>query len=190
MKNAAKNGLKIILFFCMANAFATSLYTENKYVSMIGDRVAKNVGDNLTVLIYEKTSASADADTKTSEVTDVSLSGADNEGAERRAIGLGTAYKGSGGVSRAGNLLASITATVVEVNDNGELLIEGNQFIELNEDKQTITLKGRLRIEDIGKNNTVISSRLSDAKITYLAEGTLADRQKPGWLSRFFNWIF
>ena len=169
---------------------AADLYDEESYVSLVSDRIARNIGDSITVLIYETTAASASANTDTSRNTNIGGSVVDSGGPESRRLGLNSDFNGSGGVNRKGNLLASITARVVDIDESGELLVEGKQFIEMNEDKQTITLSGRLRQSDIGANNTVISTRLSDAKISYLAEGTLADQQKPGWITRLFNWIF
>lgn len=186
-----KQILQILIFMSVTGLVqATSLYNEDEYSSLVSDRIAKQVGDSVTVLIYETTTASASANADTSKETAVAAGVVDTQGPENRSLGIESTFNGGGDLSRSGKLLARITATIVEVTENGELRIEGQQYIELNEDKQTIALSGRLRKEDIGPNNTVISTRLSDAKIKYLAEGTLADRQKPGWITRFFNWIY
>ncbi len=47
-----------------------------------------------------------------------------------------------------------------------------------------------MRPEDISSDNTVISTRIADAKIKYIGDGLLSDREKPGILTRFFNWLF
>lgn len=179
-----------IMLIFISQAGATSLYSEDEYASLVSDRIARKIGDNVTVLIYESTTASASASADTNKETSVAAGVVGANGPENRSLGIESTFNGGGDLNRSGNLLARITATVTDITENGELVIEGSQFIELNDDKQTISLKGRLRKEDIGPNNTVISTRLSDAKIKYLAEGTLADRQKPGWITRFFNWIY
>jgi flagellar L-ring protein FlgH len=179
----------MVVFSC--ESYATSMYSESNYVSLVSDKVARNIGDGVTVLIYESASASASNNTETNRKTDVKVGVVDaNQNPDNRSIGIDSNFNGGGDLNRTGNLLAKITARIKEIDDNGEMLIEGQQFIELNDDKQTITLSGRIRKEDIGPNNTVVSTRLSDAKIKYLTEGTLADRQKPGWITRFFDWIF
>ena len=186
-----KKIILILVFLQMTSqATATSLYSDEDYSSLVSDRIARKVGDSITVLIYESTTASASANADTSKETGVAVGVVDTTAPENRSLGIESTFNGGGDLNRSGNLLARITATIVEITDNGELVVAGEQYIELNEDKQTITLSGRLRKEDIGPNNTVISTRLSDAKIKYLAEGTLADRQKPGWITRFFNWIY
>jgi flagellar L-ring protein precursor FlgH len=186
---------KILLgFFLMVllagQSAATSLYEESEYTSLVSDRIARKVGDNVTILIYESTAASASANADTQKETGVAVGVVDTTEPENRSLGIESTFAGGGDLTRSGNMLARITATVVSIGENGELRIEGQQHIEMNEDIQTIELSGTLRQEDIGPNNTVISTRLSDAKIKYLAEGTLADRQKPGWITRFFNWIY
>ena len=187
-----KSGLMLI-FLCLAftmETYATSLFRENTYKSIVGDHIATKVGDSITVLIYEKASAGADSQLDAHKSTDLSIGLTDSTGSERRGISLGSGYDGGGGITRAGNLLASITARVTEIDTNGEMKIEGNQQIVLNEDTQTISLLGYIRREDIGADNTIASTRLSNASISYVAEGTLADRQSPGWLTRVFHWIF
>lgn len=185
-----KSILMFLLVLTPLLANATSLYDRDQYVSLVSDRVAKRIGDNVTVLIYETTSASASANSDTQKEMAASVGVVDTTEPEQRALGIESSFNGGGDVNRSGNLLARITATVIDITDNGELVVKGSQHIEMNEDEQTISLEGRLRPEDIGPNNTVLSTRLSDAEIRYLAEGALADRQKPGWLTRFFNWIF
>jgi len=187
-----KQGL-ILMSLCFlgsTSVSATSLYKESTYESIIGDHRAGKIGDSITVLIYEEATAGADSQLDTHKATDVSVAVTDTSAPNRLGISLGSGYDGGGGVSRAGNLLASITARVIEVGANGEMKIEGNQVIELNEDTQTISLVGYIRKEDIDTDNTVASTRLSNANISYVAEGTLADRQSPGWLTRIFHWIF
>lgn len=184
-----------LMFVCLCamintNINATSLYKESSYESIIGDHIADKIGDSITVLIYEKASAGADSDLETHKSTDLTLGYTGANGTQRRGLNIGSGYDGGGGLSRAGNLLASITARVTKIENNGEMKIEGNQQIVLNEDTQTISLIGYVRSEDIENDNTIASTRLSNASISYLAEGTLADRQSPGWLTRIFHWIF
>ncbi len=183
-------GLLAMLVLLPAQLSATSLFNEEDYTPIASDRIAHKVGDSITVLIYEKAQAGADAHLGTDKSTDFTVGVTDRTAPERLGVSLASGYDGGGGVTRGGNLLASITARVIEIDANGELKIEGNQEIELNEDKQVIKLVGFVRKEDIEADNTVVSSRLSNASISYVAEGTLADRQSPGWLTRFFHWIF
>jgi flagellar L-ring protein precursor FlgH len=67
--------------------------------------------------------------------------------------------------------------------------VTGEQLVEINDETQRIRLEGRVRPQDITENNSVLSSRLSDAKISYVGDGVLAERQKPGWLARLLIWL-
>ena len=50
-----------------------------------------------------------------------------------------------------------------------------------------IRISGMIRPEDVAPDNTIASNRLADARITYSGEGQLADANRMGWLTRFFN---
>jgi flagellar L-ring protein precursor FlgH len=76
---------------------------------------------------------------------------------------------------------------VQSVEANGDLTVKGEQLIEINEDKQAIKLEGRVRTADIRENNTLDSTRIANAKISYVGDGVLASRQHPGVLSRLFS---
>ena len=74
-----------------------------------------------------------------------------------------------------------------EIDKNGELQIKGQQLIEINGDKQLIQIEGRVRPRDISENNTLPSSRVAEAKISYVGDGILAEKQSPGILSRILT---
>ena len=72
---------------------------------------------------------------------------------------------------------------------NGNLLIEGKRSIFINDEKKNIVITGIVRPEDISTDNTVSSSYVADAQITYEGFGPLTDKTKPGFLSRVLDWI-
>ncbi|HLF22353.1 MAG TPA: flagellar basal body L-ring protein FlgH, partial [Burkholderiales bacterium] len=80
-----------------------------------------------------------------------------------------------------------VVVQAVEVN--GDLRVKGKQDISVNDEVQTLLVEGRVRQQDIGANNTVLSTRLSDAKISYTGDGLLAEKQRPGILTRFLSWL-
>ena len=90
---------------------------------------------------------------------------------------------------RAGKLLAQLTVTVKELMPNGDMRIGGEQLLLINEEHQRINLEGRVRPQDISEANVVPSSRLADAKITYVGEGDLAERQKAAWWRKTLDWL-
>ncbi|HWI12293.1 MAG TPA: flagellar basal body L-ring protein FlgH, partial [Burkholderiaceae bacterium] len=98
-------------------------------------------------------------------------------------------FSGVARTQRAGKLLAQLTVTVVAIDPNGDLRIAGEQLLEVNDEKQMIRLEGKVRSEDIGDNNSVVSNRIADAKIHYVGDGVLADGQKPGLITRILTWL-
>ena len=84
-------------------------------------------------------------------------------------------------------LTGAITVVVQEVLPNGLLKVSGEKNLTLNQGEEMLRLKGYLRPADIDSNNQVSSQRIANAKIVYSGQGTLADANTAGWLTRFFN---
>jgi len=99
-------------------------------------------------------------------------------------------FDGSGETSRNESMTASITARVVDVMPNGNLFIQGVREIKVNNEEQFITLSGLIRPVDISPDNTVLSSYIADAKISYSGRGVVSDKQRPGWLMRAIDFVW
>lgn len=164
--------------------------TLDSMPSLVSDLRAHGVGQNVTVLIYEQAQSSTSAGTTTTKSMDVSGQIKTTDDLNLGGVSLENNAKGEGSINRTGSLMASVSATVTEVLPTGELDIRGEQRIEFNNEIQFIKVSGHIRPEDIRADNTVLSSRIADAQITYVGDGLLGSRQKPGWITRFFNWLF
>jgi flagellar L-ring protein precursor FlgH len=105
---------------------------------------------------------------------------------------LNTANDANGGgvEKRSGEVLARVSATVMDITPIGEYVIQGKQQIALNNESQIITVEGRVRPQDIDTNNAVLSTRIADAKIEFIGHGLLSSREEPGIFTRIFNWLF
>lgn len=172
-------------------ASAQSLYDPASFRAYTDDHRAHRLGDSLTVLVYENSSASNNADTQLAKEgsAGVGLSADDPKLGGRFDLDLAEHHKGGGKITRSGKLAAQITVTVHGLEPNGDLRVEGRQLIFVNDEKQEIVLRGRVRPRDISETNTVVSGRLADASISYLGEGVLASKQKPGILTRLLSWL-
>ena len=188
-RNLLLPGMVIVLLL-FGPVSAGTLFDETSYRSLTRDHRAHDVGESLTVLIYEQASAASSADTDTSKDLDLTGRLSGNYSDHRGSFELSNNFSGGGAISRSGNLVASISVTVTEVMPNGEMKVSGGQWIQLNEEQQRIEVNGRVRPEDISVNNTIPSTRLADAHIDYIGDGLLGGRQKPGILTRVFNWLF
>jgi flagellar L-ring protein precursor FlgH len=167
---------------------ADDLYNEKTYRPLASDKRAHLPGDVLTVLIYESSSAVTSADTSLQRRNDVAVRASVDQHGHAAAVSANNDFGGGGTVQRQGKLLAQMSVSVVGVASNGDLLVAGEQVLEINSDRQKIRVEGRVRPLDISDANAVLSSRLADAKISYLGDGDLANRQRPGFWSRLFQW--
>jgi flagellar L-ring protein precursor FlgH len=160
---------------------------------MFADRKARAVGDTITVIIEEETSAENKAGTSTKKSTSVGVSG--GTGPLLRAIvpasaGYSDKYDGSGSTTRSNSLNAKITVQVTQVQPNGNFVVSGTQSVKVNGENQKITVKGTLRPDDISPDNTALSTALSDAEIKVDGKGSIGSKQKPGIINRLFGWLF
>lgn len=182
--------LTLVLWPLARVAHADDLYRRDSYQGLISDRRATHVGDILTILVYENSTASSSADTSTN--TSTGLQGSVTTMADTRhapQLQLGDSYGGRGQVQRQGRLLAQLSTTVVKVWPNGDLGISGEQTINVNGERTRIRLGGRVRQADISTANTVLSNRLADATIDYVGDGFVTDRTKPGLIPRILGWL-
>lgn len=177
-----------------------SIYQPARNFSFYGDQVALNVGDILTVLLEENTSASKSADTTYDKDDDVNLNEATILGNTIAGHGLSLltnpsmkrAFDGAAKSDQSNSLRGSISVTVSDVLPNGVLVIKGEKWLKLNQGDEYIRITGMVRPQDIGTNNTILSSKVADARIAYGGTGAFDDVNKQGWLTRFFNsdWWF
>jgi flagellar L-ring protein precursor FlgH len=101
-----------------------------------------------------------------------------------------TQFKGGGTTTRSGELMATMTARVVEVLPNGDLVLEGAREIDINGDRQIVVLTGVVRPQDIDRANRVVSTAIGQLRIQYYGRGLIKDNLRPGWLIRLLNKIF
>ena len=169
----------------------------SNFISPYADHKAQRVGDIVTIIITESSSASKSSATKTSKKSgsNSSLSEFFGLGAAnlpmKMGVDAGSDYSGSGSTTRSGTMEAKISASVKQVLPNGNLVLEGNRQVTVNDDIQTITISGVVRPQDIMADNSVLSMYMADAKIEYAGEGPIV--QRPGIVTRIlqtpFHWV-
>ncbi len=169
---------------------AADLAKPAEFVPLTADQRGVKVGDIVTIVVVENSSASNSADISTdknySVGVDLSTLKPYREGLQARA---GDQLDGRGRVAFSGRLVAQLSVRVQEVYPNGDLLVRGEQELNLNREKTRISLEGRLRARDISDGNMALSSRLANARIEYVGDGYLAERTRPGWIPRIFAWL-
>jgi len=177
-----------------------AIYQAGFETNFYDDRKAYRVGDIITVTLNEKTQASKNSNSKISKDSRANIGlGSLFGGAVSMAnpltdnkMTLGAEYEaardtsGSGQAGQSNSLSGSITVTVSDVLPNGILAIRGEKWMTLNTGDELVRIAGLVRSDDIATDNTVPSTRIADARITYSGTGAFADASQPGWLDRFF----
>jgi flagellar L-ring protein FlgH len=170
---------------------AADLAIQSDFASLVGDRRATKVGDVVTLVIVENSSASnsADLSSEKSYSANGSVSSVNTPRTYGGQLRLGDESEGRGRLQRSGRLAAQLSVRVYEVLPNGDLLVRGGQEINLNGEKTRIAVEGLLRPTDIMSGNVAFSTRLANARIEYDGDGYLSDRARPGLLARIVNWF-
>ncbi|WP_101759945.1 flagellar basal body L-ring protein FlgH [Oceanicoccus sp. KOV_DT_Chl] len=171
------------------------IYRPGFSVSLFEDRRATRVGDVISVILSERTQSSKTADTEITKENSISIDAGTIMGVTPSMgnYNLATAVEqdreltGEAASDQSNSLNGSIAVTVAEILPNGLMMVRGEKWMTLNRGEEFIRISGLVRPEDIQPDNTILSTRLADARITYSGTGELADSNKQGWASRFFN---
>ncbi len=173
-----------------------AIYQAGQQMELFADLKARRVGDVLTIRLTESTAASKSAVTKTAKTTGVNNTGPTIMGKTITAAGVpiftttlsgADSFAGEGSSTQGNSLAGRLTVTVVDVQPNGNLVIQGDKNIRLNQGDEFVHVSGVVRRADIATDNTVTSDKVADAHITYSGRGVIDSSNRMGWLARFFN---
>ena len=173
-----------------------AIYQPGTSLLLFEDIKARRVGDMITVTLQEQTDAAKSADTGTtkstsSEISDPIIFGNspthNGNPVFRNSLQSEHEFDGAGESSQSNSLTGSITVSVVEVLANGNLVVQGEKWININQGEEYIRLRGIVRPRDVSADNTIASTRVANAQIQYSGEGVLNETNSVGWLARFFN---
>lgn len=182
-----------------------SLWSPRLPYGLVADTRAYNVGDLVTISITESAKASELATTQTSKdsgmkVGIASLFGlsypmkafTDNTVNADTALEttLGNTSKGEGKTERQSSFTTYLTARVVQVLPNNNLLIQGRRHLRVNNETEVVTLTGIVRPQDIDRNNIVPSTKVAEARLEISGVGVVSDKQRVGWFQRLFDHIW
>jgi flagellar L-ring protein FlgH len=176
-----------------------AIYQAGQEMALFADLKARRVGDVLTIVLNESTNASKSATTTTSKASATADTGPALFGKSITTKGIpildttlsgSNTFAGAGSATQGNSLVGSLTVTVTNVESNGNLVVEGDKSLKLNQGDEFIHISGVIRPADIATNNTVTSDKLADAHISYSGKGVIDSSNRMGWLTRFFNSVF
>lgn len=165
------------------------------YAPLTSGARAAMVGDILTIVLVEKTQATKSNSATNNRAGSIAVTpppaGPIATVLNKVNLNMGTANKfnGTGAAEQSNQLSGAISVTIAAVYPNGTMLIRGEKQLTLNRGDEQIRISGLVRAADIDFDNTVPSTRVADARITYSGTGEIARASQQGWLGRFFNRI-
>ena len=177
-------------------ASAQSLWHDDVSKPMFADKRANSVGDILTIVVQESSSANKNDETKTEKqsswtaaISEFIFPGFLRYKGNTPAVNYNSDLKhdGSGAINNSQTIVAQVAVKVIDVLPNRSLIIEGKRDTSFGGEHQTIILHGVVRSEDVTVANTVMSYNIADATISIVGNGTVTDSTKKGWFSRILD---
>ena len=168
-------------------AVGQSLYKDSSWSHFATDYKASSVGDIVTIAIYQSSEARNAAQSASGRDADIggSISGGSLD--ESGDLSFSGKYSGRGETRRSGSIVAQVSAEVIEIYPNGDLLVEGEQQVLVNGEETIIGVRGRVRPVDISSDNVILSGRLANAEINYDGSGFVSRSARPGIVNRLFS---
>jgi len=190
---------------CVAEAGSIWAKARRRTRKIYSDDTARNVGDNLTIVIEEETKI----ENETTRKMDKSSS---RSGKGSGTVDLGNMvnwlkgriwnlpnvdlnatasnkFDGKAEFDSDRKVTDKITVTVEDVLPNGNLVVLGKRERRIAGDSQIIQASGIVRPSDITFDNSVSSKKVAEFKIVYKGAGQENHFTKPGWLARILNWL-
>ncbi|MGH8549225.1 MAG: flagellar basal body L-ring protein FlgH [Methylococcales bacterium] len=167
-----------------------AIYQTGYDVRLFEDRVARRLGDVLTVLLVENTNVTKTDNLNQKKDSELSMNPPTVFGYTVDFLQQDASFNRESTSANNGKqnykLNGTLSVTVVEVLSNGNLVVRGEKRLGLTGGNEYVKLSGIVRPVDIDVANTVPSTSVADATIVYEGEGQMADASKKGWLERFF----
>ena len=190
--------LLVLFCGCSLDCKAASLWLNgNDLYSSHGAARNYQPGDIITIKISETTSAQSKATTKTEKETKTEATAEPRIPIFKRVMNkivgqqkISNEFDGEGTTTRSSGLEGTITATVLEILPNGNLLIEGSRAIVVNKENQIMRVRGVARPKDIDDKNSIDSKLLADAQIKFDGKGTVSRANRHGIMTKIFDSIF
>ena len=152
---------------------------------------ATRVGDVVTIVVSEQASANAQGTTTTKRTSGAQASVGSFLGPRTGALSnlMNTSsqqqLQGTGQTSRQATVSTTLSARVIKVLPNGNLIVEGAKAVAINSEFQTVSLRGIVRPIDIGPDNSIASNRVADLEVRINGKGVVNDAiHRPNMLYR------
>lgn len=165
------------------------------FLDLAADVRARNVGDLVTVVVLDQASATSQGTTSSQRTSAANSSISSLFGPKSAHNALNNLVKlsgqqqlsGQGATTRQTTVSTTVSARVLGVLPNGDLIVEGSKLISINSEFQTVSLRGIVRQTDLGQSNSIGSNQVEDLEVRINGRGVVADAiRRPNFLYRLF----
>lgn len=167
----------------------------------VGDLRAGRMNDLVTIRISESTNAISKANLDTSRKGSNTWSspslfsrlgalGITSGDTSDKTTGTSNKFAGTGTTGRSATFTTTVTARVVKVLNNGNLIFEGYRDIQLNNETQRLYVAGLIDPLRLDNNNSITSGQVAELRVGYGGKGVVDETVKPGYVSRLLNFIW
>lgn len=174
-----------------------SLWSPGNVGDLSTDYKARKLNDTVVILVSVQTTATQSGDVNSARAFQTSsaitgLAGDVNTKGLNPLFNANsnTTLKGSGATDSSTTFQTSMTAQVIAVLPSGNLVVEAQRKIFMNNQHEDVMIRGVVRPNDIGSNNTVPSAALSNLEIEMKGKGIIADSTRPpNRITRALLWL-
>ncbi|GFM27761.1 flagellar L-ring protein FlgH [Novosphingobium sp. PY1] len=164
------------------------------YAALYEGNRARRIGDPLTIVLIETTTASKAVSSKSQKgggasITPPTAGPLSFLNPDALKASSSSSFNGQGNAAQTSSLASTLSVTIAEVRPNGTALVKGEKQMLLSQGDEWVRFSGIVRLADVDEENSILSSRVADAKIEYSGKGSLQRASRQGWLGKFFNMI-
>lgn len=164
------------------------------YAPLHGGTRAARVGDPLTILLVESTTAAKTAASKSQKGGSASITPPTSGPLsflkpDALNAGSSSTFNGQGSATQTSSLNSVLSVTIAELRPNGTALVRGEKKMLVSQGDEWVRFSGIVRLADIDEDNSLPSTRVADARIEYTGKGAIMRSGRQGWLGRFFSRI-
>jgi len=164
------------------------------YSGLVTGTRARALGDMVTIILTEATSTTKSTNGRTSRegsfgITPPTSGPLDFLNPDALKAAAEGSFTGGGNAAQQSRLNGAVAVTIAAVYPNGTAEVVGEKQMMLSQGDEWVQFAGRIRLVDIDSDNRLASAQVANARIIYSGKGAVQQASRPGWLSRFFNFI-
>jgi flagellar L-ring protein precursor FlgH len=164
------------------------------YSGLVTGTRARALGDMVTIILVEATTTTKSTQGRTNRegsfsITPPTRGPLDFLNPDALKAAAEGSFTGGGNAAQQSRLNGAVAVTIAAIYPNGTAEVVGEKQMMFSQGDEWVQFAGRIRLVDIDSDNRLASSQVANARMVYSGKGAVQQASRPGWLSRFFNFI-